>query len=165
MVAKSQTVDQNLSQIKNRYVTKGAILGELLPRVQQYQQFEASTVTNITALRSQWQTALSSNASVGSLANISSKLDANMSRVCITFVATSEAYPDLFSGTLVAQYMDQVVDVNEQLSYARTQYYGAVRDHNTNIKSFPNNMFAGSFGFSEKLYWGTELPDGEVMNL
>ncbi len=87
---------------------------------------------NITALRSQWMTALNSNASVGNLSEISSKLDANMSRVYVTFVATSEAYPDLFSGTLVAQYMGQVVDVTEQLSYARAQYNGAVRDYNTN---------------------------------
>ena len=39
MVGKSQTVDQNLSQIENRYRTKVDILGELLPQVRQYQQF------------------------------------------------------------------------------------------------------------------------------
>ena len=161
MVAKSQTVDQNLSQIKNKYVTKVDKLGELLPQVLQYEQFEASTLTNITALRSQWMNAIQTNASTSNLTEISSKLDANVSKVILTF----EAYPNLFSGTLVAQYMGNVVDVNDQLSYARGQYNAAVRDYNTNIKSFPNNMFAGSFGFSEKLYWGTELPNGEVLNL
>jgi LemA protein len=161
MVAKSQTVDQNLSQIKNKYVTKVEKLGELLPQVQQYQQFEASTLTNITALRSQWMNAIQNNASTSNLTEISSKLDANVSQVILTF----EAYPTLFSGTLVAQYMGNVVDVNDQLSYARGQYNAAVRDYNTNIKSFPNNMFAASFGFSEKQYWGTDLPNGEVLNL
>jgi LemA protein len=161
MVAKSQTVDQNLSQIKNKYVTKVDKLGELLPQVQQYQQFEASTLTNITALRSQWMNAIQTNASTSNLTEISSKLDANVSQVILTF----EAYPALFSGTLVAQYMGNVVDVNDQLSYARGQYNAAVRDYNTNIKSFPNNMFASSFGFSERQYWGTDLPDGEVLNL
>jgi LemA protein len=161
MVAKSQTVDQNLSQIKNKYVTKVDKLGELLPQVQQYQQFEASTLANITALRSQWMNAIQTNASTSNLTEISSKLDANVSQVILTF----EAYPALFSGTLVAQYMGNVVDVNDQLSYARGQYNAAVRDYNTNIKSFPNNMFAGSFGFSERQYWGTDLPDGEVLNL
>jgi LemA protein len=161
MVAKSQTVDQNLSQIKNKYVTKVDKLGELLPQVQQYQQFEASTLANITALRSQWMNAIHTNASTSNLTEISSKLDANVSQVILTF----EAYPALFSGTLVAQYMGNVVDVNDQLSYARGQYNAAVRDYNTNIKSFPNNVFAGSFGFSERQYWGTDLPDGEVLNL
>ena len=161
MVAKSQTVDQNLSQIKNRYTTKVEILGAMLPQVQQYQQFEASTLTNITALRSQWMAAVNGNASTGNLSDISSRLDANVTNVVLTF----EAYPELQSVVLVAQYMGEVVDVNEQLSYARAQYNAAVRDYNTNIKSFPNNMFAASFGFSEKLYWGTELPDGEVLNL
>lgn len=161
MVGKSQTVDLNLSQIKNRYVTKVTILGDLLPQVHQYQQFEASTLTNITALRSQMTSAIAGNASTDNLSEISSKLDANVTKVMITF----EAYPELQSVTLMAMYMGQVVDVNEQLSFARAQYNAAVRDYNTNIKSFPNNMFAGSFGFSEKQYWGTDLPDGEVLNL
>jgi LemA protein len=161
MVAKSQTVDQNLSQIKNKYVTKVDKLGELLPQVQQYQQFEASTLTNITALRSQWMNAIHTNASTSNLTEISSKLDANVSQVIVTF----EKYPDLFSGTLVALYMGNVVDVNDQLSYARGQYNAAVRDYNTNIKSFPNNMFASSFGFSERQYWGKDLPNGDVLSL
>ena len=105
--------------------------------------------------------AVETNASVSNLTEISSKLDANMTRVTLTF----EAYPTLFSGTLVAQYMGDVFDLNQQLSYAGGQYNAAVRDYNTNIKSFPNNMFAASFGFSERLYWGTELPDDEVQNL
>jgi LemA protein len=105
--------------------------------------------------------AIQTNASTSNLTEISSKLDANVSKVIITF----EAYPTLFSGTLVAQYMGNVVDVNDQLSYARGQYNAAVRDYNTNIKSFPNNVFAGSFGFSERQYWGTDLPNGEVLNL
>jgi hypothetical protein len=61
--------------------------------------------------------------------------------------------------------MGNVVDVNDQLSYARGQYNAAVRDYNTKTKSFPNNILAASFGFSERLYWGTELPDGDTLNL
>jgi LemA protein len=163
MVSKSQTVDQDTSEIKNKYTTKVQILGELLPQVRQYQQFEASTLTNITALRSQWMNAINNSASSNDLINISSRLDANTTTLYNTFVATAEAYPTLFSGTLVAQYMGEVVDTNQQLSYARTQYNGAVRDYNSYVKSFPNNLFAGSFGYAERPYWGTEFP-GDALN-
>lgn len=163
MVSKSQTVDQDTSEIKNKYTVKVQILGELLPQVRQYQQFEATTLTNITALRSQWMNAINDSAPSSSLINISSRLDANTTKIYNTFVATAEAYPTLFSGTLVAQYMGEVVDTNQQLSYARTQYNGAVRDYNSYIKSFPNNLFAGSFGYAERQYWGTEFP-GDALN-
>ena len=163
MVSKSQTVDQDTSEIKNKYTAKVQILGELLPQVRQYQQFEATTLTNITALRSQWMKAINDSAPSSSLINISSRLDANTTKIYNTFVATAEAYPTLFSGTLVAQYMGEVVDTNQQLSYARTQYNGAVRDYNSYIKSFPNNLFAGSFGYAERQYWGTEFP-GDALN-
>jgi|GEM_PF-1934816 len=163
MVSKSQTVDQDTSEIKNKYTAKVQILGELLPQVRQYQQFEASTLTNITALRSQWMNAINNSASSNDLINISSRLDANTTTLYNTFVATAEAYPTLFSGTLVAQYMGEVVDTNQQLSYARTQYNGAVRDYNSYVKSFPNNLLAGSFGYAERPYWGTEFP-GDALN-
>ena len=163
MVSKSQTVDQDTSEIKNKYTAKVQILGELLPQVRQYQQFEATTLTNITALRSQWMKAINDSAPSSSLINISSRLDANTTKIYNTFVATAEAYPTLFSGTLVAQYMGEVVDTNQQLSYARTQYNGAVRDYNSYIKSFPNNLFAGSFGYAERQYWATEFP-GDALN-
>ncbi len=163
MVSRSQTVDQKASEIKVQYTNKVLTLGELLPQVRQYQQFEASTLTNITALRTQWMAAINDSAPAADLINISARLDANETKVYNTFVATAENYPDLFSGTLVQQYMGEIVDTNQQLTYARSQYNSAVRGYNSYVKSFPNNLLAGSFGYAERPYWGTEFP-GDVLN-
>jgi LemA protein len=61
--------------------------------------------------------------------------------------------------------MAEITNQNEQLAYSRLQYNNAVQDYNAFIKSFPNNMFTGSFGFSEKSYWGTDISDDSALNL
>lgn len=161
MVSKSQTVDQNLSQIKNRYKTKLDILPPMLYVVNNYTIYESGLLTDITKLRTQWMNAYLNGNSTAQLANISDLLDNNLNLIVVTW----ENYPDLKANTLMSQYMGEIVDLNEQLSYARAQYNAAVRDYNTYIKSIPNNLLAGSFGYSQRSYWGTELPDGETLNL
>jgi LemA protein len=148
MVAKSQTVDKSVSDIMNRYTTKVQVLGEMLPVVRQYQQFEQSTITNVTLLRTQWMNAVNTSAPTSSLINISSHLDSNVTLL----MATYENYPELHSVDLVAGYMVEIVNQNEMLTYSRGSYNGAVRDCNTFIQSFPNNLFAGSFGYTARLY-------------
>jgi LemA protein len=160
-VAKEQAVNENLSQIKNRYKTKLDILPVLLQQVDGYKVYESGLLTNITELRTQWMTQYNAGASTEALANTSAHLDQNLTQIVLTW----ENYPVLSADTIVSQYMGEVVDQNEQLSYARAQYNAAVRDYNSFIRSFPNNMFAGSFGFTEKPYWGTELPDGDALNV
>ena len=148
IVGKDQNVNDQVSEIKNRYTTKASILGELLPQVLQYQQFEQSTLSNITKLRAQWSDAVANGSSTSQLIDISSQIDTNF----VNVRATYEAYPTLFSGTLVANYMGEIVNQEESLSYSRSQYNGAVRDYNTAIKSFPSNLLSGGFGFNERSY-------------
>ena len=50
-VSKEQTVEQDLSQIKNRYKTKLDILPTLLNQVDSYKIYKSGLLTNITTLR------------------------------------------------------------------------------------------------------------------
>jgi len=158
---KEQTVNSDLSQIKNRYVTKLDILPSLLAQVDSYEVYESSLLTNITELRSRWMDAYNSSASTADLSNLSAHLDQNLTQIVMTW----ENYPDLHADSVVQQYMAEIVDQNEQLAYSRTQYNGAVQDYNAFIRSFPNNVFTGAFGFSEKAYCGTDISDGDALNL
>ena len=161
MVGKDQNTNAKLSEIKNRYTVKLNVLPELLSTLHNYTDYESSLLTNITALRSQWMNESNSGASASQLSNTSEKLDAQLNKIVLTW----ENYPDLKADALFSQYMGEVVNQNEQLSYSRTNYNTAVRDYNTAIKSFPNNLLAGTFGFNEKTYWGTGIDDNTALNL
>ncbi|QLH74095.1 MAG: LemA family protein [Methanomassiliicoccales archaeon] len=158
VVGKEQDVNSASSLIKNRYTTKVNILGQLLPQVDAYKVYESSLITNLTMLQTQWQQALNQGADDETLINISSQIDTNF----ILVLSTWTNYPQLEADELVSQYMAEVVDLEEQLSYARSVYNDAVRNYNTSIRSFPTMLFAGMWGFEERPYWGSELPDDSL---
>ncbi|MCE5295980.1 MAG: LemA family protein [Euryarchaeota archaeon] len=160
IVDNEQKVNSAGSQIKNRYTTKLSVLSELEPELRGFAQYESSLLTNITSLRSQWTNAISSGASTDELANISAGVDDTFA----TLYAVYENYPDLDYSAHVSQYMGEIVDLNEQLSYSRSQYNDAVQEYNSGIKSFPMMMFAGAWGFEEREYWGEQLT-GDGSNL
>ena len=161
MIGKDQNTSSKLSEIKNRYSVKLNVLPAMLQQVNGYKVYESSLLTNITALRSQWMNESASGASAAQLSNTSERIDSQLSKIVLTW----ENYPDLKADTVVQQYMGEIVNQEEQLSYSRSNYNTAVRDYNTAIKSFPNSLLAGSFGFNEKTYWGTGIDDGTALNL
>ena len=150
-VSQEQSVNSGLSQIKNRFTTKVSILGPLLVQVDGYKVYESSLLTNITALRSQWYDVVNGT-DTNAMINVGSALDSQF----VNIRATWENYPVLSADSIVRAYMGQVVDQEEQLSYARLQYNNAVNSFNSHIKSFPMFLLADSFGFHEKSYWGNE---------
>jgi LemA protein len=159
-VSNQQDVDSKESQIKNRYTTKVDTLGPLLDQVESYKVYESTLLQNITELRTRWYEAINESADTATLSNISTQIDTQFA----TVLATWENYPVLTASAIVSQYMGEVVDQNEALSYSRLQYNEAVRDYNSGIKSFPMMLFASSFGFDEREYWGSERP-GDGSNL
>ena len=133
----------------------------MLSTLNNYTIYESGLLTNITALRSQWMAESNSGASAANLSNTSEQLDSKLNQIVLTW----ENYPVLKADTLFSQYMGEIVNQEEQMSYSRTNYNTAVRDYNTAIKSFPNSLLAGTFGFNDKTYWGTGINDGTALNL
>lgn len=161
LVGKDQNVNSKLSEIKNRYTVKLNVLPAMLSTLNNYTIYESSLLTNITALRSQWMADSNGGASAANLSNTSEKLDQQLNQIVLTW----ENYPTLKADTLFTRYMGEIVNQEEQLSYSRTNYNTAVRDYNTAIKSFPNSLLSGTFGFNDKSYWGTGINDGTALNL
>ncbi|MED5417284.1 MAG: LemA family protein [Verrucomicrobiota bacterium] len=62
-------------------------------------------------------------------------------------VALAEAYPDLKADKSFRGLMGDLVEIEDQIQYARRYYNGSVRDLNNAIESFPSNLVAGRFGF------------------
>lgn len=73
--------------------------------------------------------------------------------------AVAEAYPDLKANQNFAQLQQELVDTEDKIQAARRFYNGGVRDLNTKISLFPNNIFAGMLGFKEREFF--ELSEAE----
>jgi LemA protein len=67
--------------------------------------------------------------------------------------ALSEAYPDLKANQNFSQLQEELTGTEGRIAYARQFYNDTVYRYNTKIQSFPANLLAGAFRFSEREYF------------
>ncbi len=70
--------------------------------------------------------------------------------------AVAEAYPDLKANQNFLQLQQELVDTEDKIQASRRFYNGGVRDLNTKIQIFPNNVFAGMLGFVKRDFYEVE---------
>lgn len=70
--------------------------------------------------------------------------------------AVAESYPDLKANQNFLQLQQELVDTEDKIQAARRFYNGGVRDLNTKIQIFPNNVFAGMLGFKQREFFEVE---------
>jgi len=64
-------------------------------------------------------------------------------------LAISESYPDLKANTTMMQLSEELTSTENKVAFARQAYNDAVMDYNTMRESFPGNLIAGRYGFTE----------------
>lgn len=73
--------------------------------------------------------------------------------------AVSENYPQLRATENFQQLQAELVDTEDKIQASRRFYNGGVRDLNTKIELFPNNLVSGMFGFKKRDFF--ELDEAE----
>lgn len=75
-------------------------------------------------------------------------------------MAVAEAYPDLKTTKAFQDFQAQIEGTENRINVARQDYNKAVQTYNLRVRTFPNNLFAGFFGFKSKEFYkadaGTE---------
>ena len=124
------------------------LVPSLVTAVQAYAGHEQAVLTAVTELRAQ---AMQAQAP-GTLGTIESALQEGIGRL----LALREAYPDLKANENFAQLQRDLVQVEEQLQYARRFYNGAVRDLNDGVQRVPDLLVARTFGFHDAEFFQAE---------
>ena len=70
--------------------------------------------------------------------------------------AIAEAYPDLKANTNFLELQKELSDTENKIQAARRFYNTNVRDLNTSVESFPNNIIANAFHFSKMEFFELE---------
>ncbi len=68
-----------------------------------------------------------------------------------TLIAVAESYPELKAQTLFKGLMNQLVEVEDRIVSARRIYDSNVSEYNSLIKTFPSNILAKTYGYSEEV--------------
>lgn len=144
-------VKQTWADVENAYQRRSDLIPNLVNTVEGSADFERGTLTDVIEARSK---ATSVNVDVNDLnpeqiqqfQQAQSGLSSALSRLLVTV----ERYPDIKSNQNFLQLQSQLEGTENRISVARTRYNEQVRNYNTYIRKFPNNIFAGMFGFEQK---------------
>lgn len=71
-------------------------------------------------------------------------------------LAVAEAYPVLKANQTFQQLSTSLVEIEDQLQFARRYYNGTVRDYNIMVESFPSRVVARMFGFATTCFFEIE---------
>jgi LemA protein len=144
-------VDEAWSDITVQLKRRLDLIPNLVETVKGYAKhesgvFEAVTAARANALNAQGvkETADAENQFEGALKSL---------------FAVAEAYPDLKASQNFIELQQELVDTEDKIQASRRFYNGGVRDLNTKIQVFPNNMVAGMFGFKSREFY--ELDEAE----
>jgi LemA protein len=62
--------------------------------------------------------------------------------------ALAESYPDLKANQNMLALQEELASTENKVAFARQAFNDAVMEYNTKRESFPDNIFAGAFGFT-----------------
>ncbi|MEX2145238.1 MAG: LemA family protein [Candidatus Spechtbacterales bacterium] len=76
-----------------------------------------------------------------------------------TLFAVSENYPDLKASQNFVKLQEELSDTENKIQAARRFYNTNVRDYNTTLESFPQNLLAGMFKFQKEEMFKIEIEE------
>ena len=135
-------------QLKRRY----DLIPNLVEVAKGYMKHESGTLEAVIKARNvayaASQTAAANPADAGAMKNLlgaESGLAGAMSRLMVV----SEQYPDLKANQNMMQLTEEMTSTENKISFARQAYNDSVMSYNTTRESFPTNVLAGMFNFTE----------------
>jgi LemA protein len=148
LVSKDQDVKNKWSNIKVQIQRQVDLIPQILAEQGVSMQFEQSLLSNITSLRTQWLNTLA-NSSVNDQVNFTQQFSTQVG----SFLSIAETNPFIQSIVVIQDVITELEGTQNRIAASRIFYNDAVNDYNTAVRSFPNNIVAGSFGFQEAKYF------------
>lgn len=165
MVTEEETVDQTWANVQSAYQRRLDLIPNLVSTVKGYAKHEKSTLEGVTAERSGRSAAAVEKAGEELTAAANSVQgfqgpDATaptaqqyqaLDRAYGLYInAVHEAYPQLMANENFLDLQKQLEGTENRINTERNRYNEAVKVYNVKVRRFPNNIFAGIFGFGTK---------------
>ncbi|GAI38585.1 unnamed protein product [marine sediment metagenome] len=145
LIGKTQAVDNQWAQVETQYQRRFDLIPNLVNSVKGIMTQEQAVFGQIAEARTRYAGA----GTVEEKVKAAGDLESALGRLLVIM----ENYPELRSAENVSQLMDELAGTENRISVERRRYNDLVRDYNTTIKKFPANLVAGTFGFSQRLFF------------
>lgn len=147
LVSKRQLTNEGWSGIDVQLKRRTDLIPNLMETVKGYMGHERETLEAVTQARA----AATAGASAGPEER--ARLEGALSGALGRLLAIAEAYPELKANTTFLEFQNALQTVEDEIQMARRYYNGAVRNLNTAVESFPQNVVANAFRFEQAEYF------------
>ena len=155
-------VDEAWNQISVQLKRRHDLIPNLVNAVKGYMDFEQETLTRVIEARNQAVTAQQAGPANAAQAGQAENFLTGALRQLFALV---ENYPDLKANQNVMQLQEELTTTENQISFSRQHYNATVLEYNNGIQTFPNNVFAGMFGFTRREFFDAEPEASNVPNV
>lgn len=151
MVQKDETVETAWANVQNAYQRRADLIPNLVNTVKGAANFERETLESVINARAK-ATSVQLNADDLTPENLQrfqaaqNELGGALSRLLVSV----ERYPELKANQNFLELQAQLEGTENRISVERRKFNESVQDYNTTVRSFPNNLMAGIFGFERK---------------
>ncbi|WP_091217765.1 LemA family protein [Mucilaginibacter sp. Mucisp86] len=157
MVKLDESVKAKWGAVQSDYQRRSDLIPNLVNTVKGAANFEKSTLTAVVEARSK---ATSVQVDPNKLTPESIKAfqasQGELSAALGKLLSITENYPDLKSNSNFHDLQIQLEGTENRINVSRKDFNDAVQEYNSKIRSFPANITAKMFGFSEKGYFTAE---------
>ncbi len=148
LVGMKVKVDEAWSDIDVQTKRRYDLIPNVVETVKGYASHEASVFEEVTKARSVAMGATTP----GAKAEAENMLAGTLK----SLFAVAENYPELKANVNFLDLQKTLADIEDKIQAARRFYNGNVRDFNTQIMVFPNNIVANTLGFSKREFFEAE---------
>lgn len=164
LVEQEQNVEQSWAQVENQYQRRADLVPNLVNTVKGAADFEQQTLTDVIEARSKASSIqvsaedLNDPQKIQQFQQAQQQLSGALSRLLVTV----EKYPELKANQNFRDLQTQLEGTENRIATERQRFNESVQNYNTTVKRFPNNLFAGIFGFDQKGYFEADEGAQEV---
>lgn len=148
LVSLKMRVKNAFAQIDTQLKRRFDLIPNLVETVKGYAKHESETLEKVIAARNSFSSASSVEDKAAANSNLTNSLK--------SIFALSESYPELKANQNFLNLQVELTSTEDKISFARQFYNDTVQKYNTQIMTFPNNIFAGMFKFTEEKFFETK---------
>ncbi len=152
LVKGDQSVKESWSNVETNYQRRTDLYSSVIKVIEGSANFEKNTLKEVIAARAsatQIKVDINDPEALAKYQAAQGQLQSAFGRL----MAVAEAYPDLKTTKAFQDFQQDIGGTENRINIARRDYNAAVNKYNLKVKTFPNNIFAGLFHFTEKPYY------------
>jgi LemA protein len=151
LVKLDETVKNAWANVESDYQRRSDLIPNLVNTVKGEANFEQTTLQNVISARaSATQVKLDANDLSPEKIQQYQAAQGQLSQALGKLLMVTENYPNLRANDAFRGLQAQLEGTENRIKNARNDFNKAVADYNIKTRTFPNNIFAGMFGFKTK---------------